>query len=373
MSTLWLLASKTWQSFGLHNCSQMAAAISYYVLFAIVPLTIFGVSVLGMVASDETQERIIDEVTEEINAGAQNVVIELNEESREQLVAQFGDEGVAEIEDSLNALDSAARLDLAEELDEGEEVTIDGRSLSADELVVQTDNLIADIVSDVVTASPALSVISLITTAVAAAVMFGAVRRSLNVVWGAQPRPFAQQRLLEVGMMLGALVFLLLSIGASAAVQSLRESWEGSANPFALPDGPLWAVLGFIVPWAMSFGLFLVLFLTVPNTSTKFRDVWLGALLSTTLFEALKFGFSIYAANFANYGAVYGTLGGILLFMLFTYFAAYFLLMGAELAVQHGEWRAGRVLAEEPASAERQSLWDTAISAARGLFVARKQ
>jgi YihY family inner membrane protein len=372
MSTLRLLASRTWQAFGRHNCTQMAAAISYYVLFAIVPLTIFGVSVLGMVASEETQERIIEEVTDEVNAGVRNVVIGLNDDSRESLADQYGSDGVDEIESSLNALTEAERQDLAAEIEADEEISIAGRSLEAGDLTAESDNLIADIINDVVAASPALSVISLITTALAAAVMFGAVRRSLNFVWGVEHRPFAQQRLIEIGMMLGALAFLLLSIASTAAIQALRELSEASANPLALPDGLLWAALGFLVPWALSFALFIVLFLTVPNTTTL-RDVWPGALLAATLFEALKYGFSVYAANFSNYGAVYGALGGILLFMLFTYLAAYFMLMGAELAVQHGEWRAGRVDEAAPAPDERQSLWDLAVSAARGIFVARKQ
>jgi YihY family inner membrane protein len=372
ISTLWLLGSRTWQAFGRANCTQMAAAISYYVLFAIVPLTIFAVSVLGMVANEEMQERVTEEITDRLNAGVRDVVIELSEDGRERVAAQYGSGGLNEIEASLDVLSESEGTELAAAIDDGEEVTIAGRTIDAEDFTVRTDSVIADVINDVISVSPALSIFSLVTTALAAAVMFGALRRSLNVVWGAVPRPFAQQRLIEIGMLVGALLFLLLSVASTAAIQTLRESSDASPNPLVLPDGFLWAAIGYVVPWVLSFALFLVLFLTVPNTRTSVRDVWPGALLAATLFELLKYGYSVYVANFSNYGAVYGALGGILLFMLFTYLASYFLLMGAELAVQHTEWRAGRIPDEAPAAEGERSLWQLAVSGVRSLFVSKK-
>ena len=53
MKTLWLLIRRTAQEYGADNCSHMAAAISYYVLFSIIPLTIFLVSIFGLVVRDD--------------------------------------------------------------------------------------------------------------------------------------------------------------------------------------------------------------------------------------------------------------------------------------------------------------------------------
>ena len=57
MKTLWLLIRRTVQEYGDDNCSHMAAAISYYVLFSIIPLAIFTVSIFGLVVRDADLHR----------------------------------------------------------------------------------------------------------------------------------------------------------------------------------------------------------------------------------------------------------------------------------------------------------------------------
>ena len=46
----------------------------------------------------------------------------------------------------------------------------------------------------------------------------------------------------------------------------------------------------------------------IPSADVRLRDVWPGALLAALGFELVKAGFSFYLANFARYGAVYGSL-----------------------------------------------------------------
>ena len=64
----------------------------------------------------------------------------------------------------------------------------------------------------------------------------------------------------------------------------------------------------------------------------RFRDVWLGAVVAAVLFEALKNGFAFYVANFHTYDLLYGSLGGILLFLTGVYFTSAILLIGGEMA-----------------------------------------
>jgi membrane protein len=104
----------------------------------------------------------------------------------------------------------------------------------------------------------------------------------------------------------------------------------------------LWNVVQFLVPLVLTFLMFLTLYRFGPRRHNRFRDVWPGALLAALGFEVLKFGYAIYASNFATFDVVYGALGGVLLFMFFTYLAAYIFLMGAELAAEFPGVMAGR-------------------------------
>ncbi len=82
MKTLWLLVKRTVQEYGDDNCSHMAAAISYYVLFSIIPLAIFLISIFGLVVRDEgLQEDVAEEVVDFLNVEAGVPKLELDREA----------------------------------------------------------------------------------------------------------------------------------------------------------------------------------------------------------------------------------------------------------------------------------------------------
>src|SRR5947207_5353329 len=95
---------------------------------------------------------------------------------------------------------------------------------------------------------------------------------------------------------------------------------------------PVVTALGVLLPAVLSFTAFLLLYREMPNVRHRTSDVWPGALLATVLFELSKHGFAFYVSHFNNYQAVYGVLGGVMLFMLWAYLAAVILLIGAEFA-----------------------------------------
>jgi membrane protein len=120
------------------------------------------------------------------------------------------------------------------------------------------------------------------------------------------------------------------------------------------------------VPAVFSFLLFLLVYRYVPVAGLRFRDVWPGALLAAVLFEIVKNAFAIYIANFGNYDLAYGALGGVLIFLLWTYITANILLIGAELASEYPRVRAGLYAqAGGPARPLRQQ----AFGLVKGLFV----
>ena len=145
---------------------------------------------------------------------------------------------------------------------------------------------------------------------------------------------------------------------------------EGAQNPIA-ESGVLWLAFGYLLPWALTFALVLLAYRFVPNAPTSFRDVWLGALLASLAIETLKYGYGVYVVNFSSYGAAYGALTGVLLFMFFAWLASYIFLMGAELASEYPKVMRADNSNHDSDQAATRSLRDTVIASIRGLFVAK--
>ncbi len=74
----------------------------------------------------------------------------------------------------------------------------------------------------------------------------------------------------------------------------------------------------------------------------RLRDVVPGALLAAVMFELLEYGFASYVTHFNRYELLYGALGGVMLFMVWTYLSSLVMLFCAELASQFERASAGR-------------------------------
>ena len=301
------LSRRSIEEFFADNCSQMAAAISYYVLFSLFPLLIFLVGILGLLLQDSQLQRdIIDAVLD---------FIPLSE-----------DEGRGEVTEAVEGVAGVG--------------------------------------------SGALGLFGLIGMAWSGSNMFGIIRRSINAAYDLEfQRPLVQQKLLDLGMVAGMGAFFLVSIGATGFLRVVRQRSEdiphlGNAAEQA---GFVWDVAIFLVPLALSFLAFTVMYWIIPAAKVRVRDVWLGALVAAFLFEVAKTGFSIYLENFSNYDLVYGSLGAVAAFLFWVYLTANILLLGAEVASEYPRVLRGDYAQAEPAPA--RPLRETIRAGLRGLFV----
>jgi len=161
----------------------------------------------------------------------------------------------------------------------------------------------------------------------------GAVRHTLNRIWDVKwSRPFWRRKLLEVGTtlalagVLGALA--IISVGLSIIAEL---GWRIPLFvPFRtlIPTGPVReaAALG------LAFVAFLLVYGILPNRALRLRWLWPGALVAAILFEAVRHAAFWGLTRFAQYQLVYGSMAGIVIFVLWTYVTATILLIGAEIA-----------------------------------------
>jgi len=122
----------------------------------------------------------------------------------------------------------------------------------------------------------------------------------------------------------------VLTLGPILTGAAVALSAQNVITNLVIGEGlaPGWYHLGiFFLSW-MVFTMFFVL---VPNRRVQFRDAVVGAFLSTVLFDVAKLGFVAYVSN-ANYSVIYGALATIPIFLFWLYIVWAVILFGASLA-----------------------------------------
>lgn len=94
--------------------------------------------------------------------------------------------------------------------------------------------------------------------------------------------------------------------------------------------GSVWAFIRWLMPPLLIFGVMVLMYWIVPNTDPrlKFISVMPGAVFATAGWLVLTYGFSYYVNNFGNYSTTYGSIGGVIILMLWLYFTGMILIFG---------------------------------------------
>ena len=121
---------------------------------------------------------------------------------------------------------------------------------------------------------------------------------------------------------------LLVSLAISTIIEGLSDKLKAS-----FPD--VTVVIFYIVDMLISFvvitALFAVIFKVLPDAKTKWKDILPGALASGILFMIGKFAISFYIGK-SNVGTTYGAAGSLVVLLLWVYYSAMILYLGAEFA-----------------------------------------
>jgi membrane protein len=195
-----------------------------------------------------------------------------------------------------------------------------------------------------------------ISTAIGAiALLFGAVgvlaqlKDTLNTVWDVSPPKksswltFLKTHIMNFALVLATgfllLVSLIVAATVGAATESAHEWLKG-------PDALWWAVdaaLGLV----MTTFVFALIFKYVPDADVRWRDVWLGAFVTSVLFTAGRLALGAYLGR-EGADSAYGAAGSILALLAWVYYAAQLVLFGAEFTHADAE-RRGRFARPRPA------------------------
>ena len=176
-----------------------------------------------------------------------------------------------------------------------------------------------------------------------AAGAFGQIQKALNRAWEVEEvshglMGFIVKRFLSFGIVLTIAFLLLVSLAVSAALSSV-----GDLASSAVPSGiaqQLVHVLNIAASLGIITVLFAVMFKTLPDAEIAWRDVWVGGFVTSLLFTIGKTLIGLYLGT-ADPGSAFGAAGALALILIWIYYSALIVLVGAEFtqvwAVRKGE------------------------------------
>lgn len=267
VTQIWGLIKKAIVAWVDDYAPSMGAALAYYTLFSLAPLLIIAIAVAGLVFGQQA---------------AQGEIVG-------QIQGVIGREGAIAVQGLLQSASDPAR-------------------------------------------SIFLTVIGIVTLVIGATTLFGELQSDLDRIWRVPPPAkrnglwiVLRSRLLSFGLVLGLGFLLLVSLVVSAAIAALGKWWDGAFEGWEA----LLQALNFGVSFAFSTLLFASIYKFMPRARIAWRDVWVGAAVTTFLFEIGKVLIGLYLGK-TSVASGFGAAGSLVVLLVWVYFAAQIFLLGAE-------------------------------------------
>lgn len=175
------------------------------------------------------------------------------------------------------------------------------------------------------------TIVGVVTLFIGASGVFSELQSSLNTIWEVKRKPGrgvwgeVKDRFWSFTMVLGVAFLLLVSLLLNSVLSAIGATF----SPL-LPGGELvWQGVNALFSLAVITGLFALIFKYVPDAEIRWRDVWLGAAVTALLFTIGKLLLGLYLGK-AAIGSSYGAAGSLIALVVWVYYAAQILLLGAE-------------------------------------------
>ena len=264
---IWDLVTKSAGAWVDDYAPSMGAAIAYYTLFAIAPLLIIAIAVAGLVFGREAAHG-------EIVAQIQGLI---------------GREGAIAVQGLLKSVNEPAQSIFA-------------------------------------------TAVSIITLVIGATTVFAELQVDLDRIWRV-PAPvkvngvwaLLRAHLLSFGLVLGLGFLMLVSLLVSAAIAAFGKWWNGFFKGW---EAPFYAI-NFSISFAITTFLFAMIYKLMPRARIAWRDVWVGAAVTSLLFEIGKFLIGLYLGT-TSLASGFGAAGSLVVLLVWVYFSAQIFLLGAE-------------------------------------------
>ncbi|MGJ7581796.1 YihY/virulence factor BrkB family protein [Variovorax sp. RHLX14] len=210
--------------------------------------------------------------------------------------------------------------------------------------------------------------ISIVVLVVGATTVFAELQSALDRIWHVPERAkptglwaIFRARVLSFGLILGLAFLLMVSLSVSSAIAAFG-TWTSGVVP---GWGRLLQVFNILLSIGISTVLFAMIYKFMPTVKIVWRDVWIGALVTSVLFEVGKAGIALYIGK-SGVNESFAAAGSLVVLLAWVYYAAQIFLLGAEFtkvyANEHGSVAGVKAAAATEAVAKVKQTGTDAVS-----------
>ncbi|MGE7907001.1 YihY/virulence factor BrkB family protein [Peribacillus sp. NPDC094092] len=159
---------------------------------------------------------------------------------------------------------------------------------------------------------------------------------SMNIAYDVEEtRNFIKARFISILLTLGLVVAFIVMLGLPVFGKVIIDLLQ-QVIPIPEETQILFSLLRWVIAVVVISLVLAFLYRFAPNKSFPIKHVIPGAVTATVLWLGISLGFSFYVSNFANYSSTYGSLGGVIILMLWLYLSGLIFVIGGEInAILH--------------------------------------
>lgn len=187
------------------------------------------------------------------------------------------------------------------------------------------------------------AVIGFSTLIIGATTVFAEIQDSINTIWNLKIKPetgwwkMLLNRVLSFSIIVSLGFLLLVSLIINALIEALMGRLQQQFPEVAVA---VLYIINLLVTLIVTTLLFAIIFKVLPDAKIRWKDIFTGSLLTSILFLIGKFGITYYI-NTSNISSTYGAAGSIVVLLIWVYYSAIILYLGAELtriyAAEYGQ------------------------------------
>ena len=160
--------------------------------------------------------------------------------------------------------------------------------------------------------------------------VLGNIENSFNVIWQIRrARPFARKFADYLSMMLVAPILFFLSSTVTGFVSNLASNNDAAVLQYV---GPIILFLVKLIPYALIFLLFTLLYVVMPNTKVRFKYGLYAGIIAGIIFQVTQYVYFYFQGEAGRLNAIYGSFVAVPLFLIWMQLSWLIVLLGAEIS-----------------------------------------
>ncbi len=145
-----------------------------------------------------------------------------------------------------------------------------------------------------------------------------------------ETRSFIIVRLMSIGLTIAMIFVVILALVLPVFGEQIGTflfSYLGLSDQFTY----VWSFVRWLMTPLVIFTVFLIIYFLTPNRKIPLKSAIPGAIFSAIGWIVVSFLFSYYVSHFGNYSSTYGSIGGIIILMVWFYLTGIIILAGGEI------------------------------------------